>query len=366
MAIHELGVPLVAQKTPYWCWAASVEMVLAYHGAKTKKAPPKQCKIASVNDQNQGKLDCCKKKNRQDSACRASNPQEALDYFGPQYGVSLAQYAGNKKITFESIQQQIDAKQPFIATWIYPSDSRPLGVHSIVVIGYQVIDGKRFVIINNPAPVCVGSRCTISYECFSKQYVANLYCALPPDFSIVQPPAPLKAKLSTLDVFQQIAIQRARARVDDGHRVGAPLPVFEIMMHEVAQETERTVERLGSREDESTHVIYPVLADQRVVTTFEVRRTAKSSPTKDPTWNLCCIGGDDLYHRLSSVAARCRLKPEHSFALSEPALGMWFVGGERKGIKLVPISDVQDVGLKEGSELSVNELAEKLRSYALD
>jgi hypothetical protein len=187
---------------------------------------------------------------------------------------------------------------------------------------------------------------------------------VPPTYVITPPPPPPSAKMSAFDAFQHIAIQRVRARIEDGHRLGAPLPVFEIMMHEVAQATERTIERLGNRERESTHAIYPVLADQRVVTTFEVRRSGKSSPTKDPTWNLCCIGGDELYHRLSSVAARCRLKPETSFALSEPALGMWFVGGERKGIKLVPVSDVRDVGLKEGSELSVDELAAKLRSYA--
>jgi len=352
METHELAVPLIAQQTPYWCWAASAQMVLVYYGAKEYESPKDQCRIASVHG-----VDCCSDGHCDDPDCRAGDPKKALDKFGPKYNVPLNDYPSNQKISFKSICSEIDNKCPIIVVWLFKDDEgKPAGFHSVVVVGYEIIGTKRFVIINNPAPVGHGSRCAISYECFSKQYVSQLFCSQQPEYG-VDSPAPTavrKTEASPLERFQRIAVQRVRARVDDVHRVGEPIRV--VALADLHQDKPQT-----------SQLIYPVLTRQEhVLTTFELSRDDESEPDDDPTWNLCCVGGDDLYHCLSDVrrahASRSGLEPPKYFAVSEPSLGLWFVGVERDdGIALIPVSDVRAAGWSAGIEVEWAEVIEKLQ-----
>lgn len=355
MQTHELAVPLIAQQTSYWCWAASAQMVLVYYGAKEYAAAAKQCEIASVNG-----VDCCDSAHCDDPGCSAGDAEQAFAKLAPKHEVPLKKYLSNETITFESICEQIDAKHPIIAVWVfhYDDNGQPAtGLHSIVVVGYQIVDDQRFVIINNPAPVGSGSSCAISYECFSKQYVSELFCAIEPQYVTSAAPTaaiPAKRQAPQLDELQRLAVQRIRARPADVHRVGEPLRVVELG-------------GLQKRKRETSHLIYPVLTrHDHVLTTFELSRDRPATGNDDPTWNLCCVGGDELYHRLDDArrahAARARVEPSDYFAVHEPTLGLWFVAVERdERIALIPVSDVREARLSAGIELAFEELLGKVQ-----
>jgi hypothetical protein len=65
-------------------------------------------------------------------------------------------------LSWEQIVREIDEQRPFICGW-----SLPGGVHYMVGTGYEIADGKRYVLTNNPLPVGVGTEVRVVYEWYA-------------------------------------------------------------------------------------------------------------------------------------------------------------------------------------------------------
>jgi hypothetical protein len=142
-----LAVTLRPQETDMWCWAASGEMVMEFHGASIA-----QCDKANKRF---GRSDCC------------NNPVPGSCVLGGwpefnRYGFTFSK-TSNAALSWDTTRDQINCrKRPFAFTWAWNGG----GGHMMVAIGYATVGGTRFVTINDPWAPNVGDQRIITYEAY--------------------------------------------------------------------------------------------------------------------------------------------------------------------------------------------------------
>lgn len=144
-----LAVTLRPQETSQWCWAASGQMCMEFLGNNVN-----QCTQANNRF---GRSDCCNSPTP--GACVVGGWPEFNKYNFTSKNTS------NSALSWDKIRSEIDCNnRPITYTWHWAGSSG----HMVAVIGYSIgeTDGEKFLHINNPLPVNVGSNYTITYSAY--------------------------------------------------------------------------------------------------------------------------------------------------------------------------------------------------------
>jgi len=151
-----LGVTPIAQQTPVWCWAATIEMVFRFHGAPNLN-PGGNMQCAIVATRHPACAANCF--NCVVSAGATANMVGAMQIyrnFARQAGRPFPQlqFSMGGRQSFAAIARSIDSSDPIIAGIspnaggrIYPPG---MSEHAIVLIGYD--DSRMTIILNDPMP----------------------------------------------------------------------------------------------------------------------------------------------------------------------------------------------------------------------
>lgn len=149
----ELNVPLIRQEKLMWCWAASIEMVLKSNGIVDKSQKDIAELYAELHPNNVNRFSL---ENSLLDNIDKLNQFEKEKFFikGMELVDGLIDEISNKniittlidKFEINSVLQALDNKNPVLAI-IKTGGTSP---HMIVVTGYEKIDGKIKLIINNP------------------------------------------------------------------------------------------------------------------------------------------------------------------------------------------------------------------------
>lgn len=148
---ESLTVSLRPQETEMWCWAASGQMVMDYHGKNVN-----QC--TQANDYLQ-RTDCC----------NSPAPYICIQGGWPQFGKYAFQFlkTSSTALNWTDLKKEISKGQqcggrPFCFTWKWDGD----GGHMMVAVGYKSIGDLRWVEVLDPLPVQEGTHKFISYEAY--------------------------------------------------------------------------------------------------------------------------------------------------------------------------------------------------------
>jgi hypothetical protein len=140
-----LSMTLRPQEKSNWCWAACGEMVMEKLGATIT-----QCDEAKKRF---GRADCCNSPFPGD--CNKGGWPEF-----EKYGFT-ADSTNHEELTWEEVKGQIGClKTPFCATWKRISVNEG---HMVVISGYKITNGIKYVRMRNPLPVNQGSSRWIRY-----------------------------------------------------------------------------------------------------------------------------------------------------------------------------------------------------------
>lgn len=131
-----LNVPLIAQKTEQWCWAASAEMILNYHGYPNEHT---QCVQANYKFENNN---CCNNPTPTDCIHPGWPEFEKFgyDYYTTEWGNALS---------WEDLKKEIDSNRPFVFAWGWKNSPSSMG-HMMTLVGYSENENIRMVYINDP------------------------------------------------------------------------------------------------------------------------------------------------------------------------------------------------------------------------
>lgn len=142
-----LAVALRPQETDMWCWAASGEMVMEFHGASIR-----QCDEANSRF---GRSDCCN--TPVTGSCVVGGWPE-FDKHGFRFSRT-----SNAALSWDVAREQINCKKrPFAFTWAWNGG----GGHMMVAIGYSTVGGQRYVTVNDPWAPNVGDQRIITYDAY--------------------------------------------------------------------------------------------------------------------------------------------------------------------------------------------------------
>jgi len=145
----DLGVALVAQETPMWCWAASAQMTMAFLGASVN-----QCDQANKRF---GRTDCCSL-----TRCPPTNTTgDCVKGGWPEYskwGFS-SKNTSSRALTYNELATEFNANRPVAFSWAWVGG----GGHMMVARGVRVTGGVQYVAIRDPWPPCSGTDNLISY-----------------------------------------------------------------------------------------------------------------------------------------------------------------------------------------------------------
>jgi hypothetical protein len=128
-----LEVPLFAQETRMWCWAASGEMIMHYYGAEVPQ---------SVQANKRFERSDCGTQTRSRDCIKGGWPQ--FTRYG--FNCALPKY---RELSWQELQEQIQANQPVGFSWEWKS----YGSHYMVARGYIIINDTRLVVVNDPLPM---------------------------------------------------------------------------------------------------------------------------------------------------------------------------------------------------------------------
>lgn len=134
-----LDVPLVAQETHKWCWAAGGQMITSFYGSPVPQP---------IHVNNRFNRCDCGTQPRHPRCIRGGWPEYE------KYGFQLPN-TRYKTLSWDELKDQMDKNQPVGFSWEWRSsrDHRSYGSHYMVARGYIVIDNLRLVVVNDPWPV---------------------------------------------------------------------------------------------------------------------------------------------------------------------------------------------------------------------
>jgi hypothetical protein len=144
-AKSSLPVPLLAQQTSLWCWAASGQMVMNYLGGSV----------------DQG--DEANKEFSRGDCSNAPTPGACVQGGWPEpdkYGFTFDR-TSDSALTWDQVKRQVCCgKKPFAFSWHWTGG----GGHMMVAIGYSTQGTDTYVKVNDPWPPNVGDRYKQTYS----------------------------------------------------------------------------------------------------------------------------------------------------------------------------------------------------------
>jgi hypothetical protein len=146
-----LNVTMDYQQQSNWCWAASTQMVLAYHGVSVS-----QCSI--VNNAT-GRSDCCT--NGSSSSCNVTGWPDLANYgfsSTQTYKASGPSYIDGTAVPWTQLVEETQANRPVIFAWHWNSG----GGHALVASGTESVNGRQYVTILDP----INGPSAITYDSF--------------------------------------------------------------------------------------------------------------------------------------------------------------------------------------------------------
>jgi hypothetical protein len=134
-----LQVPMIEQDEKNWCWAACIQMIMAFFNHNLG-----QCGVAGLLFENR---DCCANRSSCDVGCDPEDVERVL--LKPPLGVSCRLVDG--LISFNNIMDEINEGRPVAVSIIWEtSDGRPHGGHLIIVKGWRILNNGQYIKVNDP------------------------------------------------------------------------------------------------------------------------------------------------------------------------------------------------------------------------
>src|SRR5258706_10957655 len=127
-----LGVTLHPQDVDQWCWAASAQMIMEFLNHNVSEC-------TQANDAF-GRADCC----------NSSVPSDCNNADWPHFDKYNFDYrrTSDSALTWDQLKEQVSCQNsPVAFSWGW---SNGIGGHMMVVVGYNVVNGTNYVIINDP------------------------------------------------------------------------------------------------------------------------------------------------------------------------------------------------------------------------
>lgn len=198
-----LSVPYQSQETGTWCWAACMKMIINFHQGEQNNTT--QCDLVksrikfenpavNIND-----IACCKNcTSGCDSTLNtcASGLDNYTIPFSEAYATAKPDYYDliffdigfnstqqinkiEKPFSWERLVYEIESSRPFIININPSQDGEIRGNHALVVKGYKIKDGGKYIIVNDPWKPCCNEmkEYTLPYRIFlgEKQNTPNGY-----------------------------------------------------------------------------------------------------------------------------------------------------------------------------------------------
>jgi hypothetical protein len=133
-----LEVPLFAQATRMWCWAASGEMIMHYYEEEVPQY---------VQANNRFKRDDCGSKTRSKSCIKGGWPE--FKKYG--FNSPKSKYGS---LSWRKLVKQFHSNQPVGFSWEWKKckTRNTFGTHYMVARGYIILNDTRLVVVNDPLP----------------------------------------------------------------------------------------------------------------------------------------------------------------------------------------------------------------------
>ena len=148
---YAIDVTLRPQETEMWCWAASGEMVM--------KTVEPRVKVTQCDEAN--------KRFDLSECCDRPTPGKCVEGGWPEFSKYNFNYVVKQgPLDFSEVQHEIFCnKRPFAFSWHWVGG----GGHMMVVTGYKIVNGTKYVIKDDPWPPNQGQdSVAITYDFFVK------------------------------------------------------------------------------------------------------------------------------------------------------------------------------------------------------
>jgi hypothetical protein len=354
-----LNLTLRPQEAAYWCWAASGQMIMEFHGTG---AP--QCDQVSRSLIMQT---CC------DSPTPLLCDQGGWPEFD-KFGFNF-QTTNNAPFSWEAICQEIGVEnKPFAFSWQWKGGG---GGHMMVAHGYHIVDGDRFISILDPFPTHLGDQRDITYE----EYVEgpdhihwNDFFAVTKsvdNIATVIPQNPRSEMQLNDGVGRKRAIKRSRneaersldtyrklqsnknAGLSDNLVLGEPFPVVSIGLDELRENNNAL-----SLKKTTEKVIYPINSSSKIQSGVTLNK-------KKNHWEKASYGNTTLTKLLVQARENASKEMNRSksdyYVISILSLNLYFVAIDSGiDVLLFPVTDDPSLGIRSGIMVKSTQIIPKL------
>jgi hypothetical protein len=364
---------LRSQETTLWCWAASGQMVMSNLGREVK-----QC----IEAQNRfGRKDCC----------GTHKPAECVQSGWPEFDKYGFAFATTKDtaLSWEQLQAEIvTRKSPFAFSWHWRGGGDG---HMMVVKGYAIRNGVKYVSILDPWPPNIGDARDITYD----SYVSGLNHTHWDDYYQVhlQAPANSGQQPTSLPVANanlgrnnqmsfELALRESRSVALQFLRsskaftapgpgaepskptIGVPFPNVYIGIDSLEAAAASGQPGALGLLSQTNQVLYSIEANGKIKESLLLQKT-------DDHWADSGEANTAVTRQL--VAMRSRYAKQHHLALSAfhsvsiPALNAYFIGVKR-GYEtiLIPVQTDPSIGVVAGRAQTAKVLLPKLAAIAAE
>jgi len=361
-----LDVTVVPQETNMWCWAASAQMVMAFHGENVT-----QCTQAN---RRFGFSDCCN--NQVPNHCVQGGWPEFY-----KYGFTYSETT-NSALSWQQVNTEIDANRPVAFSWHWDGG----GGHMMVLRGYSTLNGVRYVAIHDPWPPKIGDSKSIPYSAYvsgSGYTHWNDYFNIREGVGRIamvnagQPsPEPQEESGETpigVDVASLLAAEKETRTIAMNAqkmlegvakdvpgwaptaKLGDPVAVHVVGLNELQKVAPGAGPRLLLKPGVN-RMVYPLVHDNEVVSAITLQRG------DDKKWEPPSFGGTTMARLLAKargdLAKRVGDAESPAFCVAVPALNFYAVAVQRKDkvIEVLPVIAYPELGLKEGQPVPASTL----------
>ncbi|HEX6368962.1 MAG TPA: papain-like cysteine protease family protein [Longimicrobium sp.] len=132
VVVAAVTVPYFPQLMDNWCWAATIEMVVAAIAGQN----PRQCVLANQEFQRE---DCCPTK----PACDQGAPLTSFAGILMNWGIDSRRI--NRPLLFNDVLQQVNAGRPIIYNLTFTVQNDEVYHTGIIANAYQASNGDQYV-----------------------------------------------------------------------------------------------------------------------------------------------------------------------------------------------------------------------------
>lgn len=196
LSSNELDVTLSSQQNCFWCWTASIQMIVNYHQPSDpltqSEIATKYCGLIPFEYDPENPDDTgvgCDSTDCNSNSCQISLNNNCLDTYSCISNeenscnipidtendditnlLSILGYAGTKNevpLSWEKITSEIDLCHPFLVV-LSDNSGNPheTSQHVVVVYGYIATTDFKFVLVKDPWRPCEGCEYALSYDIF--------------------------------------------------------------------------------------------------------------------------------------------------------------------------------------------------------